>query len=84
MTGQRRRHIVTHPITDADRDEYAALKARWEAAEKEWESVVNEAERRGWGGWNYGDPVLGPLKLREEIVYDETIQEWRDRLISKM
>jgi len=79
----RRHHIIEHTITDEERKEYAALKARWEAAESEWENVVREASRRGWGSWNYGDPVLEPLKPRYEIVYDETIEQWRDRWISK-
>ena len=83
-TSGRRHHIVEHPITDEERQEYEHLAARWKAAQHAFEVVVYEAIARGWGRRDYdGEPILDPLKPRYEIVYDETIEQWRDRWISK-
>lgn len=80
----RKGHQITHPLTDADRADYAALKARWEAARAEWETVQVEAERRGWGtcdgGYDYEPAELHELKPRTEWVYDEPEFEWRVRV----
>lgn len=80
----RRSHQVTIPLTPEEQSEYADLKRRWKKAEKAWEKVTREAEKRDWGrtlgGYDYEAAELYPLEPRTETVYDETVYEWQSRV----
>lgn len=78
----RRHRTVTHKITKADREAYDALKARWTAAKAEWEAVMEEASAQGlsYWGWREDDPEFGELEPRVDYIYEETEEEWRDRV----
>ena len=82
----RRGHNITIPLTDKDREEYAALADEWATVEKRWEELQNLAQRRNWGrrlgGYEYDDAELFPLTPRTEWVNDETEYEWKARIVA--
>jgi hypothetical protein len=81
---RRVKERIDHPVTPEIQQQYDDYVARFNAAKEAFDAIVREGERLNWasGGYSDEEPSLIDLAATVEFVYQETYDEYRDRVLN--